>query len=99
MYTDEKNLVCRYETGAGIYKLIVHVRRKKRKILLFSPQIIKDFPIIAGYTGFKECSRNKAAPKLSYTYSHLPPGFMQCHCVTAAGSEKATEDFYNEYSK
>ncbi len=52
MYTDEKNLVCRYETGAGIYKLIVHVRRKKRKILLFSPQIIKDFPIIAGYTGF-----------------------------------------------
>ena len=50
------------------------------------------------YTEFQECSRNKAAPKLSYTYSRRPLNSMHCHC-TAAGAERATEDFYNEYSK
>ena len=80
-------------------KSIVHVSLNKRKILLFSPQIIKDFSIAVRYTEFQECGRNKAAPKLSYTYSRLPPEFMQCHCITAARPERATEDFYNEYSK
>ena len=79
-------------------KYIVHLYGNKRKILLFPPQIIKDFSIMTEYTEFQECSRNKAAPKLSYTYSRRPLNSMHCHC-TAAGAERATEDFYNEYSK